>query len=122
MRGLLFHRINTVFGWGTKIRDIDVTRVLDMKFHKRLFRIRDRNYPYTLRINYYDPENDIYPFPVLTPQGIGFGAIVASKTEKIITFRYPNTDELNKDINEINRLHEAMKRVFKDMIDQELNK
>ena len=47
---------NTVFGWGVKIENIDIMRILATSHHKRRFCICDYGFPYVLKIKYLDLE------------------------------------------------------------------
>jgi hypothetical protein len=122
MRGVLFHKIKAVFGWGSRVRNLDVTRVVDMCSEKRWFMIFDRYLPYTLRIKYYDPESESSIMPIFASKGIGFGLSDKVETHKTITFRYPNERELMKDHDEIDRLRKALKRLYLKNIEDIYNK
>ena len=61
MKGLNSHILNGIPGYGMPLQSLDVSCVLDVECNKRLFRIFDQSYPYTLRIKYYMPNGD-YPF------------------------------------------------------------
>lgn len=78
---------------------LDVARIINATYHKRLFCVRDRNKPYTLSVSYHSPENN-YLFP----------------TSSSIVFknRYSDKGELLKEMIEIdkkqNRLQEELSR------------
>ena len=123
MRGAIFHEIRAKFGYGSQIRKLDVTRVMEMSWSDRLFMITDRHLPYTFRVEYYDPHNKFTPIPVVTSGGFGWGWGLATQTSKIITFRYPSYEELEKDRDEITRLQNALQRlVQKDLLREEEDK
>jgi len=79
--GFLFQKIKLAFGWGKRVNKLDVARIVDMCYHKRLFRIFDRDKKCTLRITYDNPRK------VFTAKGLG--VTVTSETEftSIVTFR-----------------------------------
>lgn len=51
--GIFFKTLKGSNGWSSlKLNKLDVTLIKDVHYHKRLFRIFDRNKPYTLTIKY----------------------------------------------------------------------
>ena len=78
---------NSVAGWTVGMNTINVMKVTNTDYFKRSFRIFDRDYPYTLVINYCMSEGFI---------------------DRIhcITRRYKTVEECEKEIIEINNLQE----------------
>jgi hypothetical protein len=92
---MLYHILKGIPGQSSlSINKIDVFKIIDMNYHKRLFMMVDRKHPYTLRINYSHIEIEPPMFPFL-------GNNVTS--ESIITKRYKNLKEIHEEIDEIKR-------------------
>jgi hypothetical protein len=87
---MLYHIFKGIPGHSLySINKMDVFKIIDMNYHKRLFMMEDRKHPYTLRIKYRHIEPSI------------FGNNVIS--ESIITKRYKNLKEIHEEIDEIKR-------------------
>lgn len=92
--GILFHELGGVFGWGEPLRRIDVARIKEMDYHRRLFRISQRDLPWTLEINYYHPHETMKMAPTLTSRGGGFTFHSSINLYTTITTRYPSEKKL----------------------------
>ena len=47
---------NSVFGWGARVNNIDLMKVIASSRHQRRFSIFDRDYPYVVKLKYLDLE------------------------------------------------------------------
>ena len=47
---------NSVFGWGARVNNIDLMKVIASSHHQRRFSIFDRDYPYVVKLKYLDLE------------------------------------------------------------------
>ena len=105
-RHTLFHTLkNCVSGWShLEHFKLDVRKVLDVEVESRQFCILNRDYPLSLRIWYHAQTSALRPIPVFIMKGIGFGLSESYIEKAWITKRYKNMDDINADLNEINRL------------------
>ena len=105
-RHTLFHTLkNCVSGWShLEHFKLDVRKVLDVEVESRQFCILNRDYPLSLRIWYHAQTSALRPVPVFIMKGIGIGLSESYIEKAWITKRYKNMDDINADLNEINRL------------------
>ena len=121
MEGIIFHTLKGIRGWSKlNISTIDVYKIKDIYYNKRLFCIFDRNYPYTLIIKYNEPQESINLAP-----GINFkGGVTLSLVNNMclisdITKRYKTEIEVKNEIEEINikqKKIELLKKHFENQI------
>jgi len=67
MKGIIFHTLKGINGWSfLKLQKIDVCKILNIKYNKKLFCIFDYEYKYTLEIEieYLEPNKNFYIKPV----------------------------------------------------------
>lgn len=85
------HRLSGVQGWGTIASEINANNVVVMTCRERLFRLFDRDLPYTLRIVY--------------NRYVGTGQFCTSQYEfyetEIITRRYATREDAVKEMQRI---------------------
>ena len=106
--GILFHRLKGSKGWSDlSLSRIDIARVVTCNYDKRLFKLFNRDKPYTLEIKYYLPETSISVAPVFSGRG---GVAVYNETTLIqtITKRYESEDQVKNEISTINKKLEAL--------------
>src|SRR5689334_18355327 len=97
-QSLIFHELKGIPGWsGVNKKIIDVAMVKEINFRKRLFRLIDREYPYTLNILYYDPH---FGTSVFTTGGRRVNVSEAF-CESYITRRLKSEHECLSEFNEI---------------------
>ena len=61
MKGLVYHKLKGIRGWSNlNISKIDVYKVMDIYYEKRLFCILNKDYPYKLIIEYHAHPKYIY--------------------------------------------------------------
>jgi hypothetical protein len=92
MRGVLFHKIGRT--------ELDVSRVVHMFIHKRLFMIRERHFPYTLSIKYFHPEEITSVSPLFGTGGFSIHDSV--KLYQDLEFRVSSIQEAEVHISSIN--------------------
>lgn len=91
-------------GWShLNLSELDVRKVMSIDYHKRLFCLFDRDHPYTLRIEYYNPRSTFGFAPVLGGRG-GFVPTNDYEESSMITKRYMTAKDAIADIIEIERL------------------
>jgi len=108
LAGVLFHNLKGSPGWSDlAIKNIDIARVLSVSHSKRLFKIFDRDKPYTLEIKYYLPGSQTGIAPSF---GRGTSVTVYNEpiTEQIITKRYETRQMVLKEIQDINNKIEKL--------------
>lgn len=114
---LIFHTLKGIQGWShLAINKIDVAKVVDMSYHKRLFMIFNRTHPYTLHITYSEPIERLKPAPVIGGQG-GTALVKQVDLTQYITKRYKTLDEAENEIKEIMKKQDQLKNVGKSIID-----
>ena len=91
MRGVLFHKIGTT--------ELDVSRVVHMSIHKRLFMFRHRHFPYTLSIKYFHPEETTRVSPLIGTGGFSIHDSVQLYQD--LEFRVSSIQEGQVHINSI---------------------
>jgi hypothetical protein len=120
MSPTLFHQLkHHVKGWSSfYVNPIDVRKVISISWHPRLFCIFNQDYPYTLKIKYYDPRNVTIANPVFTSGGhTGIALTNIYEEHSYMEIRYKTENEVHQEINEINNLQNIIKN-----FDQEQNK
>ena len=92
--GTLFHTLKGSPGWGyPELITIDIAKVINVGYHRRLFRIFDRDLPYALDLIYYKPE----PGKLL-----GMGICVNPLSIQLVSKRYPSKAVVKSELEEIN--------------------
>ena len=118
MKPILYHTLkNFVRGWSKfYINPIDIRKITNIYYNKRLFCIFDPEYEYTLRINYYNPRIEyiinnivIYSIYNYTPF-INIPYISEQYVEEsYMTLRYKTECEVKKEIEKIKKLQDKIK-------------
>ena len=102
LKGILFHNLDGLRGNSVNfVRKLDVDKIIDVSFKKRLFRIRQPLYPYTMKVRYEyeDKPTVMYVCP--------------------ITFRYRTEKEIQDEIEHINKKQKQLES-YKDKIIKEM--
>lgn len=87
---------------GFHLNPIDVRKVMNIDYRKRLFCIFDKEYKYTLEIKYSNPRSELRVSSVLTTGGqIGTGIYKEYVESSIMTLRYKTEREVKNEIREI---------------------
>lgn len=128
MRNLSFHRLSqaSVFGWGAgKKETIDVFAVVHLQVTKRLFRIMQRDFPYTLKIAtaFEHPIEIIEIIPIYAwlrgRSGLGFMIQKGRKFEECTTRRYRTAQEAEADARRIVEKRERVVHKLRSLLDVE---
>ena len=127
MKPILYHTLkNFVRGWsGFYINPIDIRKIKNIYYNKRLFCIFDPEYEYTLSIHYYNPRSEYTPNIMFIN---GRSNIVLSEKyveESYMTLRYKTECEVKKEIEEIEKLQDKIKefdRIQNDKLIEFVNK
>jgi len=104
IRCLIFYRLKGINGWSIQQKqNIDVANVLDISYHKRVFMLFDRDYPYTLSIKYaiFDEKPPFNKPTYMTKIG-----------EQYITKRYRSEEDVEEDINQIMLKQKQLRTIF----------
>jgi len=100
--GVLFHTLKGTPGWSRlSIKNIDIARVLSISHSKRLFKIFDRDKPYTLEIKYYLPSVQTGVAPSFG-RNVSFTVYSEPILEHNITKRYETEQTVLKEVEDIN--------------------
>lgn len=103
MIGILFHTLKGKPGWGRlALEEIDVCKIQNMTYFKRLFCIFDRDHPYTLSIVYNQPFETIQLINGINSNG-GVTTTLVNKVvlTQQITRRYQTEESARKEIEDI---------------------
>ena len=113
---LIFHNLKGIKAWSNlSISKIDVAKVINLSYHKRLFMIFDRTHPYTLQITYSEPIERLMAAPVIGGQG-GTAIVKQVDLTQYITKRYTTLDEVENEISEIIKKQEQLINVGKSIV------
>lgn len=119
LQGILFHTLKGSPGWSDlAIKKVDVGRIAEMSYQKRLFCLFDRDKPYTLAIVYYLPKTNTSLAPTL---GHSVGITIYDRTivEHVITKRYTSEQEVQAEIaaieKKISKLKSYQKRLAEEL-------
>ena len=105
MTATFHHTLKGIPGWSSlSIQTVDVRKVLEMEWAHRLFMLRDRDHPLTLRIKYLDPHSEANVTPVFVGGKMGISVTDSYVQDSIITKRYRTEQDLMNDFREIERL------------------
>lgn len=114
MYGIIKHTLKGIPGWSKlSIETIDVEKVIQLNYKKRLFMITNREYPYTLNIKYENIHNEMTLMPTI-PLGkgsMGMTPVFYTETESIITKRYKTKQDIINEIDEIKTKQENLKKI-----------
>ena len=120
MKGIIFHTLKGIKGWSDlSISIIDVYKIKNIYYEKRLFCIFNKNHPYNLIIEYHEPTESIGLVP-----GINFnGGLTTSLVNKVslianITKRYKTEIEVKNEIEEIKIKQNKIELLKKKFISQ----
>ena len=98
--GLLFHNLSGINGWSRmSLQCVDVAKITDVFYRRRLFKLFDREYDYSLYIKYNEPIDE---FKYVAGKHPSF--VVATKTEHFISKRYKTEKDVLDEIKEIKKL------------------
>lgn len=105
-QNIIFHRLkNCVNGLSEcNYNNLDVSKIVNLEYSKRLFCINDKKYPWTLGIVYHEPEIHINSLIFTFPLGnIGISKTPVNIEEyKIIRKRYASKSDIIQEIRNIN--------------------
>lgn len=88
------HTINGIRSWSTFRYTINVSKIQNITYRKRLFCIFDYEHKYELTIKYHEPK---------TKYILLYGITYNYKSEyEYIVARYENIESINKELNAIN--------------------
>lgn len=117
LQGLIKHSLtNCVDGWSPLAatgHTLDITKVVDVVYRRRLFCIFDQGYPYNLEITYKEPVSA----SMVTPRGAGTVAYLSRlgtpshPDTQIVTARYPSEAAIKAEIEAIRSKQHHLDRV-----------
>lgn len=116
---VFFQLSKHVRGWSRFYeQSLDVRKIKSTSYRKRLFCFFDREYPYTLSIKYHNITEELKLIPVVSNNGtFSAGLTTQHKDTSLMTVRYKNLDDLQKDIKSIEELKNKI-----NLFDNEQNK
>ena len=119
MNGLIFHTLRGIKGWSyLSISKIDVFKIKKINYRKRLFCIFDRDYPYTLEIEYDEP-NEYYTLAPVFGGNRSSSAIVKQvDLTQIITKRYKTEFEIKIELNELEHKQNKINKFQQELINK----
>lgn len=103
MKGTIFHTLKGIKGWSQfNISTIDICKIKDIYYEKRLFCIFNKNHPYTLTIEYCEPTQSYGLVRGATFDG-KFTTTLVSQIDltTFMTRRYKSEIEVMNEIEEI---------------------
>jgi hypothetical protein len=123
MEGLIHHTLKGIKGWSfLSISTIDIYKVKEICYKKRLFCVFDRKHPYTLTIEYNEPQKRFTIAPGMCVNGFYTMVLTYYETSiSLITKRYQTKDEIENEINEI-KLQQQKMELFKNQLRNKINK
>ena len=120
---MIFHTLKGIKGWSTlSIQKIDIYKIKEIYYKKRLFCIFNRDHPYNLIIIYNEPRTTIDFAPGINFNG-GFTTSMVESTSLTvnITKRYKTEIEVKNEIKEIQMKQNKIK-LFQKKIESQINK
>lgn len=113
MFGHLFHTLKGTPGWSRLwLEHIDVGRVIDIGYHKRLFMICDKDRPYALMIKYDLPITYTSIAPTMIRGKSGFTAYRRTRLIQNISCRYKTEMDVIHDIKRIKLAQQVLQKIF----------
>jgi hypothetical protein len=122
--GILFHTLKGINGWSNfSLKELDVAKIMSISYRERLFKIFDRDEPYSLEISYNHTIENTSVAPVFTGGKIGFSLYQKTTIEQSITKRYQTKKDVDLEFSEINHkmkkldlLSEKLRRETEDKV------
>ena len=114
MYKIIYHTLKGTNGWSNlQLQTVDINKVIEIGYSKRLFMIFDRDYPYNLIIKYENIHNNSIITPtVILGGGIGLTQSFYTETSSIITKRYKSQKDVLDEIKAIQYKHKNMRMVL----------
>jgi len=110
-KNLLFHPLKGRPSWNQDmlLRDIriDIGRVISIGKHKRLFKVFDRNYNYTLTIHYDKPT---YWTGLASVFGGGASLYTHVEETQFLYIRYKSEQDIDNEIKQVQEKLEKLKK------------
>ena len=94
------------------LQTVDVAKVGQMTYNRRLFRIFDREYPYTFRLNYRDITTDTSIAPAFVGARVGFTVVDKTYLDYDMTYRYKTEADILVDMKEIQTCQTVIKNIL----------
>lgn len=114
MTATLFHRfMYYVRGWSRfHVNPIDVRRIINIRYRKRLFCITDRAFKFTLEIEYYEPRSKPpTPMPVINGYFKVDPISYAYDKPRLMTLRYKSEYQIKRQIEMVKNLQNILKKL-----------
>lgn len=106
----LCHILKGVNGWSScNLQKIDVSFVNEISYRKRLFSFLQKEYPYSLTIEYNIPREYITVSPIFGGKG-GFTINKQVDLTQLITKRYKTENQCMEEISKIKQKQEQIKK------------
>lgn len=99
---ILTHTLKGIRGWSMNTDNlIDISKVINVVYSKRKFKIFDREYDYTLNIEYKEFNSNIIFVPIISSGTYGIAPSQYVENSKTITKRYKTLQDVESEYNEI---------------------
>lgn len=110
---------NFTRGWSSFYTNpLDIRKIINIGYHKRLFCLWDPEYKYTATVTYYNPRAVSTVSPVITQRGhIGIAYTATYKDNSVMTVRYKTENEILQLIDDINKRKDAISKFDKQQND-----
>lgn len=120
--GVLFHTLKGKNGWShLSLSKIDVARVVNVRWTERLWKIFDKDCPYTLNIEYYLPQTKTSIAPTFGSGRTGYTVYNETVLNHSITKRYKTKEDVEREIAELERKMKKLDR-YQQQISVEISK
>jgi hypothetical protein len=120
MQGLIFHTLKGKLGWShLKIIHIDVYKIIEINYHKRLFCIFNKDHPYTLTIEYDEPKESIgFNYGINSNGGTTTMITREVNLTQQITKRYKTEMDVKNEMEEIKKKQQRIKLLKQTFVNQ----
>lgn len=110
---------NFTKGWSSFYTNpLDIRKIINVSYHKRLFCLWDPEYEYSATITYYNPRSEYTNSTVITTGGhVGIAYTPTYKENSVITVRYKTENEILQVIDDINKRKDAISKFDKQQND-----
>lgn len=86
---------------------LDVARIVDYGYSKRIFCLFNQDHPYTFWIEYHEPTDNHKLVPVIGPS-LGIGIVSSASIDHTITMRYKTEADCEKVVEDIKKLQGSL--------------
>ena len=104
-KNIKFHTLGGIRGWSSfQPSVVDVAKISQIYYSKRLFKIFNPEYKYSLEIIYKERYEKGKISPTITTRGIGVTFVSETHYEKLITRRFKTEEDIFSELSKIKNL------------------